>query len=138
MTKSPLMKNKLQVVRQLQTITFNLQLIILISYFRIKKLSKKLFLFCFSKCKISKLERMFWKSPSQLRFAGEHLLWGTARGVLFTVPKCVFKLIKPTFKLSFKPLKFVASTIPKYRLVRRTFKLSFKPPSNLHSNHHSS
>ena len=33
--------------------------------------------------KISKLERIFSKSPSQLGFAGEHLLWGAARGVLF-------------------------------------------------------
>ena len=30
--------------------------------------------------KISKPEIIFSKSPSQLRIAGEHLLWGTARG----------------------------------------------------------
>ena len=33
--------------------------------------------------KISKLEQISSKSPSQLGFAGEQLLWGTARGVLF-------------------------------------------------------
>ena len=33
--------------------------------------------------KISKLERISSKSPSQLGFAGEHLLRGTVRGVLF-------------------------------------------------------
>ena len=33
--------------------------------------------------KISKLERIFSKSPSQLELGGEHLFWGTAREVLF-------------------------------------------------------
>ena len=33
--------------------------------------------------KISKLERIFSKFPSQLEFGGEHLFWGTAREVLF-------------------------------------------------------
>ena len=35
--------------------------------------------------KISKLERIFSKSPSQLEFGGEHLFGGTAREVLFMV-----------------------------------------------------
>ena len=35
--------------------------------------------------KISKLERIFSKSPSQLEFGGEQLFWGTARGVLFNI-----------------------------------------------------
>ena len=42
--------------------------------------------------KISKLERNFWKFPSQLEFGGEHLFWGTAREVLF----------KSAFKRTFK------------------------------------
>ena len=33
---------------------------------------------------ISKLECIFSTFPSQLEFAGEHLLFGTAREVLFT------------------------------------------------------
>ena len=33
--------------------------------------------------KISKLERIWSKFPSQLEFGGEQLFWGTARGVLF-------------------------------------------------------
>ena len=33
--------------------------------------------------KISKLESIFSKFPSQLEIGGEHLFWGTARGVLF-------------------------------------------------------
>ena len=33
--------------------------------------------------KISKLEWISSKFPSQLEFGGEHLFWGTAREVLF-------------------------------------------------------
>ena len=47
------MKNKLHVISQLQSITIKLQLIILINYYKIKKLLQNMFL---KMQKISKLE----------------------------------------------------------------------------------
>ena len=83
-TKSPIINNrwinKSLVMRQFLAITINFQLSIPINYHKIKKSSKKVSL---KLLKISKLERFSLKSPSQLGFAGEHLLWGTARGILF-------------------------------------------------------
>ena len=65
------MNNELYVIRQLQSITITLQLINLIKYYKIKKLSKK---GVPQNSKNSKLERISSNSPSQLRFAGEHRL----------------------------------------------------------------
>ena len=56
-----------------------MQLVIINRYHKIQNLSKKVSL------KLLKISNLKSKSPSQLRFAGEQLLWGTARGVLFGI-----------------------------------------------------
>ena len=69
-TKSPITKNKWQVITQLQSITIDLKIILLVIYNKIKKISKKYS----SKCKTSKLEWIFSKCPRQLRFFSEEYL----------------------------------------------------------------
>ena len=75
-------EKKLQVIGQLQSVTINYTVAINYSYklLQNQEIIKK----CVPQnAKISKLESISSKSSSQLRYAWEHLLWGTARCILF-------------------------------------------------------
>ena len=64
----------------MQACLINFEIIIFNIYYENEEIIKK---GVPQSAKISKLEWISWKFPSQLEFGGEQLFWGTAREVLF-------------------------------------------------------
>ena len=71
-----------QFIIQLQAVLIKFEITIFNIYYENDEIIKK---GVPQSAKISKLEWISWKFPSQLEFGGEQLFWGTAREVLFFI-----------------------------------------------------